>query len=191
MYYHFAILLLFGPFLKLSFLDSPVSPIEICTEAAAAITSLISTYRRLYTLKRTPCFVPYIVLASSIMRLAATEARLPQLEPSTQILQGTADLIEMIPSHAFACRGTQVLHIMAQNQADEQASKFNVRMGEDQRQIPTTSAAINFFSSDMENILLSKYSATQNSIFSPYPTQVVPLLAVEKLLLRDGFELIK
>ncbi|KLU90481.1 hypothetical protein MAPG_10335 [Magnaporthiopsis poae ATCC 64411] len=77
MYYHFAILLLFRPLIKLRIVGSSVSPRDVCLQAAEAITSLLRSYSQLYTLRRTPSFVPYFVLTSSIMHLAvaATKAQ--------------------------------------------------------------------------------------------------------------------
>ncbi|KAI0476279.1 fungal-specific transcription factor domain-containing protein [Xylariaceae sp. FL0804] len=70
MYYHFAILLLFRPLLKLRIIGSSILPRDICAQAADAIQGLLHSYSQLYTLRRTPSFVPYFVLTSSIMHLA-------------------------------------------------------------------------------------------------------------------------
>ncbi|UNI22207.1 hypothetical protein JDV02_008116 [Purpureocillium takamizusanense] len=70
MYYHFAILLLFRPLIKLRIIGSKVLPRDVCSQAADAIQSLLTSYSQLYTLQRTPSFVPYFVLTSSIMHLA-------------------------------------------------------------------------------------------------------------------------
>lgn len=70
MYYHFAILLLFRPLIKLRIIGSGVRPRDVCAQAADNIQRLLRSYSRLYTLRRTPSFVPYFVLTSSIMHLA-------------------------------------------------------------------------------------------------------------------------
>lgn len=70
MYYHFAILLLFRPLIKLRILGSKVSPRDVCSQAADAIQGLLRSYSQLYTLRRTPSFVPYFVLTSAIMHMA-------------------------------------------------------------------------------------------------------------------------
>ncbi|RYP71316.1 hypothetical protein DL771_004893 [Monosporascus sp. 5C6A] len=75
MYYHFAILLLFRPLIKLRIIGSYVLPRDVCTQAADAIQGLLRSYAQLYTLKRTPSFVPYFVLTSTIMHLASGEVR--------------------------------------------------------------------------------------------------------------------
>lgn len=74
MYYHFSLLLLFRPFIKLRFLTSRVSPYEICCQAAENILTLVRSYDQLYTLARTPSFVPYIVLASCVILLVRVKA---------------------------------------------------------------------------------------------------------------------
>ncbi|KAI1635250.1 nitrogen assimilation transcription factor nirA [Biscogniauxia mediterranea] len=70
MYYHFAILLLFRPLIKLRIIGSGILPRDVCCQAADAIQGLLRSYSQLYTLRRTPSFVPYFVLTSSIMHLA-------------------------------------------------------------------------------------------------------------------------
>ncbi|KAL8407394.1 hypothetical protein RB594_006289 [Gaeumannomyces avenae] len=75
MHYHFAILLLFRPLIKLRISGSSVSPRDVCLQAAEAISSLLRSYSQLYTLRRTPSFVPYFVLTSSIMHLAIAATR--------------------------------------------------------------------------------------------------------------------
>lgn len=112
--------------MKVRFLESRVSPTQICLQAADAIASLASSYRQLFTLRRPPSFVPYIVLASGIMHLACADIACKRtsnisINASMHILQGTADLLEMIPSHRFARRGTQVLRIMAREIDDPEA----------------------------------------------------------------------
>ncbi|KAK9342490.1 hypothetical protein V1522DRAFT_415990, partial [Lipomyces starkeyi] len=70
MYYHFAISLLFRPLIKLRIVGSKVSPRDVCSQAADAIQGLLTAKSRLYTLQRTPAFVPDFALTSSIMHLA-------------------------------------------------------------------------------------------------------------------------
>ncbi|KAK6214101.1 hypothetical protein LQW54_004703 [Pestalotiopsis sp. IQ-011] len=70
MYYHFAILLLFRPLIKLRIIGSSVTPRDVCAQAADAIQGLSKSYSQLYTLRRTPSFVPYFVLTAAIMHLA-------------------------------------------------------------------------------------------------------------------------
>jgi hypothetical protein len=70
MYYHFAILLLFRPLIKLRIIGSSILPRDVCSQAADAIQGLLRSYSQLYTLRRTPSFVPYFVLTTAIMHLA-------------------------------------------------------------------------------------------------------------------------
>ncbi|KAJ2903912.1 hypothetical protein MKZ38_009147 [Zalerion maritima] len=96
MYYHFAILLLFRPLIKLRIIGSSISPRDVCTQAADAIQGLLRSYSQLYTLRRTPSFVPYFVLTSAIMHLAVAattsssliEASIGMSLPSERAHQG-------------------------------------------------------------------------------------------------------
>jgi hypothetical protein len=143
MYYHFAILLLFRPFLKLRMIGSHILPRDVCSQAADAIQNLTRSYDRLYTLRRTPSFVPYFVLTSAIMHLvigATTPSDNAGVHPSggppqepkegghvqrgpTQaslnqhaveaIHRGIADLAAMAPCHLFAEQALNILCFLA------------------------------------------------------------------------------
>lgn len=136
MYYHFAILLLFRPLIKLKIIGSNVSPREVCTQAADAIQGLVHSYSQLYTLRHTPSFVPYFVLTSSIMHLAIaasapsdnTTPGYPVPSPDKRpgaaspalgdkvtrsINQGIEDLAEMAPCHHFAEQALSILRYLA------------------------------------------------------------------------------
>ncbi|GJN81715.1 nitrogen assimilation transcription factor nirA [Purpureocillium lilacinum] len=142
MYYHFAILLLFRPLIKLRIIGSKVLPRDVCSQAADAIQGLLTSYSQLYTLQRTPSFVPYFVLTSSIMHLAIGAAsaqagegkgapgglddrggRSPdesmkaaaKIDPhvSEALKQGIADLTEMAPCHHFAEQALNILRYLA------------------------------------------------------------------------------
>lgn len=131
MYYHFAILLLFRPLIKLRIAGSKILPKDVCTQAADAIQGLLTSYSQLYTLRRTPSFVPYFVLTSSIMHLvivaSAAEAMSPgqatpsdikkavKIDPSVKeaLQRGIADLTEMAPCHHFAEQALNILRYLA------------------------------------------------------------------------------
>ncbi|KAI1160843.1 fungal-specific transcription factor domain-containing protein [Nemania serpens] len=84
MYYHFAILLLFRPLIKLRIIGSAILPRDVCSQAADAIQGLLRSYSQLYTLHRTPSFVPYFLLTSSIMHLAIGASEIESLSPAAQ-----------------------------------------------------------------------------------------------------------
>ncbi|KAJ9651383.1 hypothetical protein H2198_009327 [Neophaeococcomyces mojaviensis] len=69
MYFHFVVLALFRPFLNLRIAHSPVSPRSICTEAARNILALVKSYKSLYTLRRIPTFVPYLILSAEVVTM--------------------------------------------------------------------------------------------------------------------------
>lgn len=77
MYYHFAVLLIFRPLIKLRLKGSSMLPRDVCSAAADAIQGLSKSYSQLYTLQRTPSFVPYFVLTSAIMHLAIAASGSP------------------------------------------------------------------------------------------------------------------
>lgn len=141
MYYHFAILLLFRPLIKLRIIGSTVSPREVCTQAADAIQGLLHSYSQLYTLRRTPSFVPYFVLTSSIMHLAIAASTSPAQSTADgtapqkpgpaklgekvtkSINQGIEDLTEMAPCHHFAEQALNILRYLAK--------KWNIKVDVD------------------------------------------------------------
>lgn len=187
MYYHYAILLLFGPFIKVRFTGSSISPNEVCVQAADAIMSLVRSYRQLYTLRRTPCSVPYIVLAASIVHIVATDSA-PHIGAFTQILQSMTHLHEMSPSHSFASRAEQILRIIAHNWSVE-ISKVNKRQSGSESAL--RSLPVNFFSSEMERIPHARSHFTAISIFSPFSAQTPSHSAFREQLLSDGFVLLE
>jgi hypothetical protein len=75
MYCHFSIIIIFYPFINTHFLDSQLSALEICTDAANAIVALAGSYKSLHGLRRAPCFFPYIVFAAGIVRLSASDPK--------------------------------------------------------------------------------------------------------------------
>ncbi|KAK4119353.1 hypothetical protein N657DRAFT_659105 [Parathielavia appendiculata] len=126
MYYHFAILSLFRPLIKLRIIGSSITPRDVCLQAADAITGLLRSYAQLYTLRRTPSFVPYFVLTSSIMHLAIAAADFnsrayeqgnapAKLDPhaADALARGIADLTEMAPCHHFAEQALNILRFLA------------------------------------------------------------------------------
>ena len=133
MYYHFAILLLFRPLIKLRIIGSKVAPRDVCSQAADAIQNLLKSYSQLYTLRRTPSFVPYFVLTSTIMQLAIGATKVSsnlgdtsatdtdamgesaKINPhaSDSLAQGIADLAEMAPCHHFAEQALNILRYLA------------------------------------------------------------------------------
>lgn len=143
MYYHFAILLLFRPFIKLRMIGSHILPRDVCSQAADAIQNLTRSYDRLYTLRRTPSFVPYFVLTSAIMHLVIgattpgdnneVHLTLGPLQETREgghvsrgptqsgvnqhaaeaITRGISDLAAMAPCHLFAEQALNILCFLA------------------------------------------------------------------------------
>jgi hypothetical protein len=188
MCYYFATILLFGPFIRLRFLTSTILPLEVCVQAADAITSLLGSYRQLYSLRRTPCFAPIIGLASNTVHLV--QAALLG-NPSLLVRNYTTNLQEMTFSHGFANRGLRVINIVqriccqgnliATKEKDvDHTTDFNKGM----------MTSIDFFGSEMEIVSPTFNVLTGNSIFSPYPTQRLPSSESNTALAELGFKFI-
>jgi hypothetical protein len=187
MYYHFAILLLFRPFIHLRFLESRVSPRDVCSQAADAILTLVRSYDQLYTLKRTPSFVPYIVLASCIIHLIGTSNSNPALN---SFRQGVRDLTDMSVCHGFAKRGLYVLRWFADHWEMGNALGEDVPMSAEEIKelCSPSSTSLNFFSPSMATpALMSGGPTTYATLFAPFPMQGLPLLANEDEIEQDGF----
>lgn len=163
MYYHFAILLLFRPLIKLKIIGSKVLPRDVCSQAADAIQGLLRSHSQLYTLRRTPSFVPYFVLTSSIMHLAiGASAQSSQkedvMEPSDEakeslsshvaqsIKQGVEDLKEMTPCHHFAEQALNILRYLAQKwNIDVDMGNMGISAEEYANRVKPFTSSLNFF----------------------------------------------
>ncbi|POR36001.1 Nitrogen assimilation transcription factor nit-4, partial [Tolypocladium paradoxum] len=169
MYYHFAILLLFRPLIKLRITGSKVSPRDVCSQAADAIQGLLTSYSQLYTLQRTPSFVPYFVLTSTIMHLTISSASL-RSDPSESaaekmkvvvktdphvseaLKQGIADLAEMVPCHRFAEQALNILRYLAKKwniDVDIDDSDVKLNPEEYDRLVKPYTSSLNFFARNM------------------------------------------
>ncbi|KAF5018321.1 hypothetical protein F66182_9705 [Fusarium sp. NRRL 66182] len=164
MYYHFAILLLFRPLIKLRIIGSKVSPRDVCSQAADAIQGLLRSYSSLYTLRRTPSFVPYFVLTSSIMHLAigATTVQSDPTENDIEkavkvdprvaesITQGISDLTEMAPCHQFAEQALNILRYLASKwDIDVENGADKLTAEEYDRLVLPHTGSLNFFSPNL------------------------------------------
>jgi hypothetical protein len=193
MYYHCAILLLFRPFIKLRFIGSSVLPRDVCSQAAEAITTLVRSYDHLYTLQRTPSFVPYLVLASSIIHLVVSNTQAGQ----QQLRQCTTDLKDMCNCHGFAKRGLNILRILNDHWGigayntllDGEFEGDDLKAGEED--VPQLcrpiSASMNLFCPNMSDSLLEVGPDGASTLFAPFPLQGMPMLAADEMLERDGF----
>jgi hypothetical protein len=182
MYYHSAILLLFQPFIKLRFVGSRVSPMDVCCQAADAIITLVSSYNQLYTLQRTPSFVPYVVLASCIMhliRVSTTNSAVNQLR------QGEKDLREMAICHGFAIRARNILIYLAKQWGalaalTSEDGQEEIDFEKVKEACAPSSTSLNFLGPSIEGD-----HSTQGGIglgtgsvqFATFPMQILPLLA--------------
>lgn len=113
MQYHFAILLLFRPLIKMALTHSAVSPRDVCTQAAHAILALVKSYEHLFTLRRTPCLVPFTVLTACITLLYNVGHHVgPEADDPDKMRQAFASLTPMTEAHGFANRAQDILQYL-------------------------------------------------------------------------------
>lgn len=205
MYYHYAILLLFRPFLKLDIIGSGVSPRDVCSQAADAISALVNSYGKLYSLQRTPSFVPYFVLTSSITHLVTLGNTGSGQE---KLQQGLADLKAMAVCHGFAARAVNILHYLldywkvnhsiplnsTSNEGGKSEDAFIEEFGnEEARLCQTSSISLNMFCPNVEGVDILKgigpVAEGENPLFWPFPLQGRPLVEASgaEALERSGF----
>ncbi|PQK08989.1 hypothetical protein BB8028_0001g10600 [Beauveria bassiana] len=127
LYYHFAILLLFRRFIKLRVIGSETLPWQVCSQSADAIQNLVMSYSKLYTLRRTASFLPYIMFTATTTLIAIAAARL-HLDLGESVLDAPAiadcrgrealrqnieSFIEIAPHHPFASQALFYLQRLA------------------------------------------------------------------------------
>ena len=188
MYYHFALLLLFRPFIKLRFISSRISPHDVCSQAADAIITLVRSYDQLYTLERTPSFVPYIVMAASIMQLVRMSGSDTGGAALSQFRQGMQDLEEMTVGHGFAKRALNLLRYFAEQwNLGEALGDDRLPLEEVKVLVAPSSTSLNFFCPMRGDEISSGNPMSSSTLFAPFPRQGLPLLAEEDGMDRDGF----
>lgn len=128
LYHHFAILLLFRPFIQLRIIGSKVCPQHVCLQAGNAILRLLKSYSQLYSLHQTPTFFPYFALGATIVCLVIgatgledgaascdedSETEVLVYSQSEVMQQGITVLSEMMACHPSARRATHALLYLA------------------------------------------------------------------------------
>jgi len=207
MYYHYAILLLFRPFIKLDLVGSTVSPKEICRQAAEAICALANSYSKLYTLERTPSFVPYFILAAGITHLVSLGNGWASSEP---LLQAVQHLKGMANGHGVAVRAIAILRYLAlrweidipfDEETTKEKEKAEMTDGseedtQDRVRYVGSPASNNLFSPDVEMLdSVSSFIRTtaedDSFLFWTFPLQGRPFLPTDSEQLEQaGFKLI-
>ncbi|TVY91936.1 Nitrogen assimilation transcription factor [Lachnellula willkommii] len=196
MYYHFAILLLFRPFIKLDIIGSGLSPRNVCSQAAEAITTLVNSYSKLYTLRRTPSFVPCFVLTSSIAHVVT----LGTTKVGRELLQqGIQDLREMQTCHGFAVRALDILHYLISAWEVDFAMKAEsleeeLKFKQNPRSLCRASASsMNQFCPNVQGVdsTLGPVKQDENPLFWPFPLQGTPLLNIGAELESSGFRMLE
>jgi hypothetical protein len=178
MYYHYAMLLLFRPFIKLDIVGSGVLPRDICFQAAEAVSTLVESYAQLYTLQRTPSFVPYFVLASTMMH----GLKVGMLDADSEPLQrGVVFLREMATAHGFASHALKIIRFLLKNWNISVSVNTEVADPEDTSfgWLPSAASTSKFCPSisGTEAInSIGKVAPGADPLFWPFPFQGRPML---------------
>jgi hypothetical protein len=194
MYYHYALLLLFRPFINLRILKSSVVPSDVCLQAADNILSLLQSYNRLYTIHNTPAFIPYVTLASTIARLMAADDIIPSAGGANSVQQGGSDLQGMSVRNPFAKRAIYILKILARSWGVAISIGGPIDMNHAEQVCRPSTGSMNFFCPNQEGLLsMRNIQDYENSpLFTPFPLQGLPIMFVDEASLRDsGFSLRK
>lgn len=191
MYYHYAILLLFRPFIKMEIIGSGVSPRDVCGQAAEAISALIKSYSQLYTLQRTPSFVPYFVLTSCIAHVVAYGNS--RVGPE-HLRQGIAHLQEMTSCHRFASRALDILYFLIDHWKVDLKVEEHGEEADYKNMCRPLSTSLNLFcpnvtSADIGNGI-GPVKASDNPLFWPFPLQGKPILDTNTLM-ANGFKVLQ
>ncbi|KAH8660721.1 fungal-specific transcription factor domain-containing protein [Tricladium varicosporioides] len=196
MYYHFAILLLFRPFIKLDLIGSGVSPRDVCNQAANAISALVNSYSQLYTLHRTPSFVPYFVLTSCITHIVTFGSLNQDLD---RLAQGINDLKEMRGGHGFATKALDIIHYLIgywQIKGSPDDDDDEGKLKDYKRLCRPETTSMNQFCPNIQSVDIingiGPVNIGENPLFWPFPLQGRPILdvAVDKLE-EAGFKILE
>lgn len=186
LYYHFAILLLFRPFIKLRFIGSGVVPADVASQAADAIGTLMRSYDQIYTLQRTPSFVPFIALTSSVMHLVTGYEK----DDPSQIQQGARDLQDLCNTHGFSQTGLDVIRFLAYHwNMPNMINEEHPPSEEELRDICKPLAeSLNSFCPYIDSDPPDGHPKSTTALWTPFPMQGRPIMAAhEDELERDGF----
>lgn len=177
--------------MKLEIKYSGVSPKDVCNQAADAISALVNSYSQLYTLRRTPSFVPYFVLTSSIAH--AVTIGLDGTGPAA-LQTGVRYLEEMTGCHGFAKRGLDILYYLIGHWDIDFKFQDHDAKGPWKDVCKPISTSMNLFCPNIESVDsingISRVKLGENPIFWSYPLQGRPLLDVGTNLEGTGFRLL-
>ena len=163
----------------------------MCNQAADAITGIVRSYSDLYTLRLTPSFVPYFVLISAIIHLVEIKITPSDRDKTDKLLQGISDLKEMAKCHAFADRAIDALHYLAQTWGVDISINKSSKDSVDY----ITFALPDQFSPDISILQLLQHiqpvlSSEDHPLFSPFPMQGLPVVALGSNLKDGGFAVV-
>lgn len=193
MYYCFALIMLFRPFIKLRFLASTISPLDVCVQAANNISLLVQTYKQAYTFRQTPVFVPYMLLASTISHLATVRSVPAPFGGSSPTLPELADLQLLSARLPFARRAISIIKLLARQWGIDLflTEPIDQTGDRDDLCLPIPES-MNFFCPNLEVLETSIQVQIDTALFRPFLMQGIPLISGSPAgMERTGFQLIR
>jgi hypothetical protein len=207
LYYHFAIVSIFCPFIKLRIRGSDILPRELCLHAADTIQIHSQTYTRLYSLARTPSFMPYLILVSSRVYVGDAGSAIPGSLRSRDdyhiieaLRRNIATLEDIASCHRAALIGANMVRYLAE--------ALNIFIGikdHDPLRVPrSTAGGPDLFASRRtgqvtymmgssgaalgESAALDDEVPLQRALSWPAPRQMPSMVPSESMLEEAGFE---
>lgn len=197
MYYHTVVLHLFRPFIKTSFIGSTVSPRDVCIQAADNISSLTRSYSQLYTLRRTPSFVPYIILSSTLTYLITQSPNTSNESTSSlneKLIQGITDLRHMTVCHGFSRTALRILRFLSQKwnlKGMEEIWSEGEDVGEGEDGVAFSLSSMNHFCPDMQRYYEGSGDMSSDfPLFTVFPMTGLPLVQGDGME-KAGFEMLR
>jgi hypothetical protein len=181
--------MLFRPFIHLRFLSSQILPREICILAANNTFWLVDVYKKIYTLRYTPTFMPYFILASSISHFLRPQSGIAGV-PAPSHVFGIEHVRALFPHQPFARRAFHILRFFAR-QIDP-SGRFDQELetdldADEEEYLSLDLGSMNFFypTGDLPSAVRG---IDNNLLFRPFPKQGLPLLGGGRAgLERAGF----
>ncbi|KAH8719850.1 Nitrogen assimilation transcription factor nit-4 [Beauveria bassiana] len=197
LYYHLSVLLLFRPFLRVRLLGSGILPLEICFQAADAMQRLVGSYSKLYTLRRTPAFMPFFSFASATICLATSTMVMeldhgkvsvsPTPDVNESLRLSIAHLEEMAPYHSFAEQAPHILRYLSR--------RWSLEVDVKARKGPLLNARLNIMlehtlgGTGLEDAIGTEGTGTKVHSFGGIGNFSALLGLQQESVLRDGFDL--
>lgn len=157
-------------------------------QAAETICVLLKSYSDLYTLQRTPSFLPYFVLESTMIHISSVGKTNAGID---QLYQAMSHMREMATCHRFATRAVGIIHYLVKYW------KVDFEMTDEERDdqkdsLDSSTLSMNLFCPCVEDVNnasgLDPVTEGGSPLFWSFPLQGRPMLASGAALKEAGFK---